>query len=130
LPTTAILRRLLLGRHIQLYAEDQDIVEDLLLNNEQSIENCQSNIKTVINIREAYSTIASNNLNRSMKWLTGATVMIALPNVFFGMYGMNVNLPNQTNSGDGNLSGFFMVVSLVVVTMVVVYIIGRRKKIF
>lgn len=127
LPTTAILRRLLLGRHIQLYAEDQDIVEDLLLNNEQSIENCQSNIKTVINIREAYSTIASNNLNRSMKWLTAATVLITLPNIFFSMYGMNVMLPFQT---EDNLIGFSVVVATAVSVTALVIVIGRRKRIF
>ncbi|HEX4662566.1 MAG TPA: magnesium transporter CorA family protein [Candidatus Saccharimonadales bacterium] len=130
LPTTAILRRLLLGRHIRLYEEDQDLVEDLLLNNEQSIENCQSNIKSIVNIREAYSTISSNNLNRSMKWLTAATVLIALPNLFFGMYGMNVNLPFQTNNHDGNLLGFGLVLLMAVVTTTVVLVIGRKKRLF
>jgi len=95
LPTNATLRRLLLGRHIPLFEEDQDIVEDLLLNNEQSIEACNSNIKSIVNIRQAYSSISSNNLNRTMRILTTATVIVALPNVFYGMYGMNVTLPFQ-----------------------------------
>jgi magnesium transporter len=95
LPTNATLRRLLLGRYIPLFAEDQDIVEDLLLNNEQSIEACNSNTKSIANIRDAYSSISSNNLNRTMKILTLATVIIAIPNVFYGMYGMNVPLPLQ-----------------------------------
>jgi len=94
-PTNAMFRRLLLGRHIPLFEEDQDLVEDLLLNNEQSIEVCSSNIKSIVNIREAYSAISSNNLNLTMKILTGATVVIALPNLFYAMYGMNVSLPFQ-----------------------------------
>ncbi len=94
-PTNATLRRLLLGRHVPLFDEDQDIVEDLLLNNEQSIEACNSNIKSIVNIREAYSSISSNNLNRTMKLLTTATVIVAIPNLFYGMYGMNVTLPGQ-----------------------------------
>jgi magnesium transporter len=94
-PTNAMFRRLLLGRHIPLFEEDQDLVEDLLLNNEQSIEVCSSNIKSIVNIREAYSAISSNNLNQTMKILTVATVVIALPNLFYGMYGMNVPLPLQ-----------------------------------
>lgn len=130
LPTTAILRRLMLGRHIPLFEEDQDIVEDLLLNNEQSIEGCRSNVKSIVSIRESYSTIASNNLNRSMKWLTGATVLIALPNVFFSVYGMNVNLPVQTNGEDGNLAGFIMIVALAVGTTTAVFLVGKRKRIF
>lgn len=95
MPTNATLRRLLRGRYIPLFAEDQDIIEDLLLNNEQSIEACNSNIKSIVNIREAYSSISSNNLNRTMKRLTIVTVMVVLPSMFYSMYGMNVKLPFQ-----------------------------------
>jgi magnesium transporter len=94
-PTNATLRRLSLGRHVPLFEEDQDIVEDLMLSNEQSIEACRSNIKSIINIRQAYSSISSNNLNRTIKILTCATVIVALPNTLFSMYGMNVALPWQ-----------------------------------
>ena len=124
LPTTAILRRLMLGRHIPLFTEDQDIVEDLLLNNEQSIEGCQSNIKSIINIREAYSTIASNNLNRSMKILTGATVLIALPNVFFGMFGMNVELPFAHDGW-----AFLFVIGITILATIAIFVLARVKKI-
>ena len=95
LPTNATLRRLLAGRQLPLFEEDEDIVEDLLLNNEQSIEAIRSNLRSISNIRDAYSAISSNNLNRTITLLTIATVLIALPNVFFGMFGMNIDLPLQ-----------------------------------
>jgi len=125
LPTTAILRRLLLGKHIQLYEEDQDLVEDLLLNNEQSIESCNSNIKTIINIREAYSTINSNNLNRSMKVLTAFTVLITLPNVVYGMYGMNIPLPFQHTPW-----AFAFVFPLSLLLSWLVFVVARSRRIF
>jgi len=125
LPTTAILRRLLLGKHIQLYEEDQDLVEDLLLNNEQSIESCNSNIKTIINIREAYSTINSNNLNRSMKVLTAFTVLITLPNVVYGMYGMNIPLPFQHEPW-----AYFFVLPLSLGLSWLVWMVARKRRIF
>lgn len=125
LPTTAILRRLMLGRHIPLFADDQDIVEDLLLNNEQSIEGCRSNVKSIVNIRGAYSTIASNNLNRTMKILTAATMFIAIPNVFFGMFGMNVPLPLADQPWS-----YFFVLLLTVLATVFVYMWARSKRIF
>lgn len=128
LPTTAILRRLLLGRHIPLFSEDQDIVEDLLLNNEQSIEGCRSNIKTVASIRDSYSTIASNNLNRSIKWLTAATVAITVPNIFFSLYGMNVALPFQQSLGQNNLAAFSLVVSVAVLATALLLIFARRRR--
>lgn len=125
LPTTAILRRLMLGRHIPLFHEDQDLVEDLLLNNEQSIEGCRSNVKSIVNIREAYSTIASNNLNRTMKLLTGATVILTLPNVFFSMYGMNIGLPFQHSWW-----AYGGLITLTIVVMLIVLVVARARRIF
>ena len=92
-PTNAILRRLLLGKHIPLYAEDEDLVEDLLLNNEQAIEGCRSSLKSIVNIREAYSTIISNNLNQVIRILTVLTMLISVPMLVASIYGMNVALP-------------------------------------
>lgn len=124
-PMSAMLRRLSLGRHFPVFEQDQDLIEDLLLNNEQSIEACLSNIKTIVNIREAYSTIASNELNRTMKILTIATVLIALPNVFFGMYGMNVQLP----FAEAEYS-YSLVVGITIIVMLATIVIARAKKIF
>lgn len=124
-PTTAILRRLMLGRHIPLFSEDEDLVEDLLLSNEQSIEGCRSAAKSIVSIREAYSTIASNNLNRTMKILTAATMLIALPNVFFGMYGMNVDLPFAEEWW-----AYSMVILVTITTMGAIIMFGRIRKIF
>lgn len=125
LPTTAILRRLMLGRHIPLFADDEDLVEDLLLNNEQSIEGCRSNVKSIVNIREAYATITSNNLNRTMKVLTAATMLIALPNVFFGMYGMNIDLPFQQE-----VWAYGFVLGMTLLATVVVVVLARSRRIF
>lgn len=124
LPTNATLRRLLLGRHVPLFDEDQDLIEDLLLNNEQSIEACRSNIKSIGNIRDAYSSISSNNLNRTMKLLTVATVMLALPNVFFGMFGMNVDLPFQHTAW-----AYEAVLGVTIITLLAGYWWARAKKI-
>jgi magnesium transporter len=96
MPTNATLRRLLASRQLPLYEEDEDLVQDLLLNNEQSIEAIRSNLRSIGNIRDAYSAISTNNLNQTITILTVATVLIALPNVFFGLYGMNVPLPFET----------------------------------
>jgi magnesium transporter len=124
-PTNATLRRLMLGRYLPLFEEDQDIVEDLLLNNEQSMEACNSNMKSIANIREAYSSISANNLNRTIKLLTIATVMIAIPNLFFSMYGMNLDLPFQHH-----VWAFPALIIFSITLLVLVARYGRRKNIF
>lgn len=125
MPTNATLRRLLLGRYMPIFEQDQDIIEDLLLSNEQSVEACNSNIKSIINIREAYSSISSNNLNHTMKVLTAATVLITLPNVVYGMYGMNIGLPFQHQPW-----AYPLVVGVSFMICLVVFAMGRRKRIF
>lgn len=124
LPTNATLRRLLAGRQLPMFEEDQDIVEDLLLNNEQSIEAIRSNLRSIGNIRDAYSAISTNNLNQTIKLLTVATVLIALPNVFFGMFGMNVQLPLQQASW-----AFPVIVLFNVLLILWVVMVARRKRI-
>jgi len=122
-PTNAALRRLLVGRQLRL-EEDQDIVEDLLLNNEQSIEGIRSNLRSISNIRESYSAISSNNLNQTITVLTLATILVALPNVFFGMYGMNVPLPFQKRDW---IFEAIIAVNITLIIGIVVY--ARRKRI-
>ncbi len=123
-PTNAALRRLLVGKLIPLFEEDHDIVEDLLLNNEQSIEAIRSNLRSITNIRDAYSAISSNNLNRTITLLTLATILVALPNVFFGMYGMNVELPFQHTGW-----AYEAIVSLNVLVITLIIYIVRKKRI-
>lgn len=124
-PLSAMLRRLSLGHYIDVQKTDKEIIEDLLLTSEQSIESCTSNIKTIGNIREAYSTISSNELNRTMKVLTIATVLIALPNVFFGMFGMNVRLPFADHP-----DGYFIIIGVTLVVMLITIWFAKIKKIF
>jgi len=124
LPANATLRRMTLGRSISLHEDDKDIIEDLELSFTQSIETCRSNIKSIINIRQAYSAISSNNLNRSIKILTIATVMISLPNIFFSMYGMNIALPFAELEW-----AFFGLLSVVALVLIFAYVILRHKRV-
>jgi magnesium transporter len=122
-PTNAILRRLLLGKHIPLFADDEDIVEDLLLNNEQSIEACRSSIKSIVNIREAYSTIMANNLNQVIRVLTIATVVISIPTLVASVFGMNVSLPFE-----GSIYAFSGIMGLALVVSLLLLVIFKHKR--
>ena len=84
-----------------------------------------SNTKTIVNIREAYSTITSNELNRTMKILTVATMLMALPNVIFSMYGMNVNLPFAHHP-----LAYFIVVGTTLLIVALAVWFAKKKRIF
>ncbi len=89
--TETVLEKLLRGRIIKLYDEDQELLEDVLVEVKQAIEmsNIYSNILS--NTMDAYSNIISNNLNQAMKVLTVITIVLELPTIVFSFYGMNVS---------------------------------------
>ncbi len=123
-PTNATLRRLLAGRQLPLFEEDQDIVEDLLLNNEQSIEALRSNLRSIANIREAYSAISANNLNRTLTILTIATILIQLPSLAIGVYSMNIKLPGQETHWI-----FWAIMSFNLLLMLTVAYVAKKKRV-
>lgn len=98
MPSKYILNNLLAKKQIELFQEDENILEDLILSNDQLIDRCQNNLKNITNFREAYDSVLSNRLNRTMKLLTTATVLLAVPNVVTSFYGMNIHLPGSHNN--------------------------------
>ena len=89
----AVLTRLRDNRHDIFSDKDCEALEDTSLHVNQLLVTAQSHRSSVESIRNAYTTISNNTLNQRMKKLTLLTLLIALPNVFFGMFGMNVKLP-------------------------------------
>lgn len=87
--TETVLEKLLRGRVIKLYDDDQELLEDVLIEVKQAIEmsNIYSNILS--NTMDAYANVISNNLNQAMKALTVLTIVLEIPTIVFSFYGMN-----------------------------------------
>jgi len=119
-PVVPLLHRVAISKHLVLTDHQREQLEDIALAVEQSIHICNANLSRIISVREAYTTLSNNSLNRTMKTLTAATLFIALPNVVFGMYGMNIALPIQH-------SPLAFVIILGSVTLVVVMIIAVAR---
>ncbi|KKT39280.1 MAG: Mg2 transporter protein CorA family protein [Candidatus Collierbacteria bacterium GW2011_GWF2_44_15] len=78
---------------IRFKEPEADAIDDLRLEAGQLMQICKDNIRTVVNFREAYNTILTNNLNRVIKFFTALTVIITIPNIIGSFFGMNVLLP-------------------------------------
>ena len=87
------LEKILRGRIIKLYEEDQDLLEDVLIEVKQAIEMTNIYSSILSGMMDAYASLVSNNLNVIMKVLTSITILITIPSIVFGFYGMNVALP-------------------------------------
>ena len=121
--TNPALKKIISGKFIQLYREDQELMEDLVLSTNQLVDLCNSTLKNIVNIREAYSTIISNNLNKVIKLFTSLTVILTIPTIIASLYGMNVGLPFANNP-----NAFWIVIGgTVVVVSVVFYVFSRNR---
>lgn len=89
------LNKIMRGKFIKLYEEDQDLLEDVLVEIHQAIEMCNIYSNILSGTMDAFASVISNNLNIVMKVLTVITIVMAIPNIIFSFYGMNVEgLPN------------------------------------
>lgn len=84
------LEKILRGRIIKLYEEDQDILEDVLIEIKQAIEMCNIYSSILSGTMDAFASIISNNLNIVMKVLTSLTIVMAIPTIVSSFYGMNI----------------------------------------
>jgi len=92
-PTNNAMNTILEGKMFRLYEDDSELIEDLSLSNGQLLEACSSNLKIIVNVRSAYSTIVTNNLNHTIKLLTALTIVLTVPTMIASFFGMNVALP-------------------------------------
>ncbi len=115
------IEKLLRGRTIKLYDEDQDLLEDVLIEVRQAIE--MSNIYSGIlsSMVEAFGSVISNNMSFVMWRLTVVTIIMAIPTMIFSFYGMNTTdlpLPHT----------WFPMVLSIVLTVIVAVVMLRHKK--
>lgn len=123
-----VLEKLLKVDSIKKYPEDEELLEDVIIENKQAIE--MANIyRGVLNgLTDAFSSIISNNLNISMKFLTTVTFVMSIPTMIFSAYGMNLNPAGMPFSQ--NPMGFLYVILISLGLSLIVTLIFRKKDLF
>ncbi len=109
IPTGAWLDQVLKGNNLQLFADDVQLYEDLIIANQQVVDSAKTILKTIQNIRSAYEVLLSNTLNTTIRRLTALTILLTVPTIVASLFGMNVAIP----LGD-HPHAFWLVVILVI----------------
>jgi magnesium transporter len=94
-PTNVWLQQVPKGNYMQLYADDIEMMEDLVIDNSQVVNSARSILKTIQNIRGGVEAIMTSRLNNSLSILTVLTILLTVPLVIASFYGMNIDLPFQ-----------------------------------
>ncbi|MGY2893089.1 magnesium transporter CorA family protein [Deinococcus sp. UYEF24] len=92
-----MMERVKRDRIMEMYEEDADLLDDVLIENLQAIEmvGIASNILT--SMSGTFASVISNNVNQVVKLLTVTTILVAIPTLITGVFGMNVPIPFQTH---------------------------------
>jgi magnesium transporter len=98
IPTNAWLQQLTAGHHMQLFSDDVEMMQDLMIANSQLVDSSKMLLKTIQNVRGATEAILTQNLNNTIKLLTALTIILTVPTVVSSLYGMNVSLPLADNA--------------------------------
>jgi len=122
-PQALLFNSLLNGKYLRLYEEDHDIIEDIERSTAELIELTRGRIRSLSGMRQAYDTIATNNLNAIFKRLTSIAIFLAIPTVISGLWGMNVNVPFKDTT-----YGFWVVVTFTAVCMISAILVFKRKR--
>ena len=117
------LEKILRGRIVTLYEEDQDLLEDVLIEVRQAIEMANIYSSIISGMMDAFASVISNNLNVIMKVLTSITILLTIPNIIFSFYGMNV-------AGLPFAQYFWVPIVIAVVAIAIVAILLKKKDLF
>ena len=122
-----VLDRLTRYKRLEQYPEDKELLGDVIVENKQSIEMTGIYRDIINGTRELMSSVIDNRLNNVMKSLTIITLVMAIPTVVSGIYGMNVN--SEWVPLANTAHGFGIIIIGIVVACVCLIFILKKKKI-
>jgi magnesium transporter len=126
--TTALKANQLILEHLnkthtfRAFEEDEDLLEDVITENQQAIEMTAISNGILSSMMDAFASIISNNLNVVMKFLASITIVLSIPTIVTSFFGMNVNLPFDSNP----LAYLIVIAIFMVICLIVVYVFIRR----
>jgi len=90
---TTVLEKLMRGKFVRTYEEDEDMLEDVLIENKQALEMANIYTSIINGTMDAYASIISNNLNMVMKFMAAMTIVLSVPTVVTSFFGQNIVMP-------------------------------------
>lgn len=123
-----VLDRLTRYKRLEQYPEDKDLLGDVIVENRQAIEMTTIYRDIINGTRELMSSVLDNRLNNVMKTLTSVTLVMGIPTLVSGLYGMNVDVKWMPLAHTPH--GFGLICIMIVIICIVMLLVLRKKKLF
>ncbi len=124
--TSLIGNNLVFGRLDKHIIKDNELLEEIIIETKQALEMCNVYREIIGSTKDLMATIVNNRLNNIMKLLALITIVMAIPTIIAGLYGMNVEtsgipLANYT------WSFLFVCILIISLTLILVIVINKTK---
>jgi magnesium transporter len=123
----AVLEKLMRGRTIKLYEEDEDLLEDVVIEYKQAHEMADVYANIVSTTTDAYASIISNNMNDIMKVLAAATIVLTIPDLIGCFFGQNFPMPWDPEFLSQPMPFFSILTSCVLSVVLTAYILKKKR---
>ncbi len=120
------LEKMLKSDLMQKYPDDNDVLEDVIIENKQAIEMASIYSDILSGTMDAFASVIANNLNIVMKVLASVTIVMSIPNMVSGLFGMNVSgIPLS-----GHSNGFAIILGIITLLCAIVTILLNKMDMF
>ncbi len=85
------LEKIMRGRVVKLYDDDEDLLEDVLIEVKQAIDMSNIYLNIVSGTMGASSSVISNNLNTGMKKLVSVILLVSIPLIIFCFFATRIS---------------------------------------
>ena len=94
---------------------EKEELEDSLIEAKQLVEMTSINLQILHQLSGTYNNVLNNNLNDTMKLLTVISILLTVPDIVTGFFGMNVQIPFTEHShGWGIVLGIILAIWILV----------------
>lgn len=132
--TTAIDNNVMVIQQIKINGDDEadvlvltdkerHLISDVEIETKQSQQMTQDTADLVDRLSNTYNNLLNNTLNSTMRFLTVWSLILAVPPIISGFYGMNMHLPLAS----GNFAWIGTVIMTVILIIMIVYLVNKRK---
>lgn len=122
---SAILERAARSPRILADKTDETLFDDVLIEIRQADEMARTYRQLITSTRELFSSVMDNGLNTTMKLLAAITIVLAIPTMIAGFYGMNVDSAGMPFADSP--FGFLIVIVLSLVLCIIAVRILRNR---
>lgn len=101
------------------------LLRDVRVQNKQAENMIHQTLQLLHQISNTFSSVISNNLNNTLKFLASITIVMTIPSLIGALWGMNVPVPWQRSP-----AGFFITVFIIILVSLLTTYWLKKKKFF